>query len=352
MISQRILALICLMLLAQGAHTQAKKAAPKAEAAPGAEDLILAGKTQEAIRLTSKIPAKANEAIKNLAAKADMQVTDRKIAEAEQTLKSASEFGKAYTKIVKGAKLQLDPILGRQMRIEGIKLNDSKEYAKAEAKLQEALKLSQQIPDAGLECGIHNNLGYAIEFQGRIEDAAKEYDRARLMAETQKDMWRAASYNFNLGRMYIALKKFEEALNVFRRMSEQAQAAGKDDLLARSYHWQGVSLGKINLVSSDAVPFFDKAAKLFIKLGDSGNAGRTLLQMGDHKAYSQDFDGAAKVVEQAVPYIVQADDKQSLLQCYGFLQDMYAKLKNTEKAAKYQKLVNELLPQLRKKPTR
>jgi tetratricopeptide (TPR) repeat protein len=240
----------------------------------------------------------------------------------------------------------------RQMRIDGIKLSDGKEFVKAEAKLEEALKLSQQQKDAGLESSILNNLGYAIQNQARLEDAAKVYEQARKIAEERKDFQRAASCNFNLGRTYHDLRQYDDALGAFRRSTEQAEAIPREDWIAAGLLWQAITLGKINAVSTEAIKFFDRAEKIYEKIGDTRNAGRTLYYMADHMAYTQDFAAAARIGERAIPFLTQSGDKLGLLKCYEFLQDMYQKTKDPIKMDKYQKLAEETAKQLETQPNK
>ena len=104
---------------------------------------------------------------------------------------------------------------------------------------------------------------------------------------------------------------------------------------------EAVELGKIKSNGAETLKAFDRAQKMFEKLGDSRNAGWALYLMGDHTAYSQKWAEAASYGERALPFLTKADDRQGLLQCYGFLAEMHRRTGDKEVADKYQKLAEE-----------
>src|SRR5437867_5293279 len=159
-----------------------------------AKDLVLQGKTSEAVRLAMKTPTGVAETLKSLLETADTQVTERLLAQAQSTLDAADRFVAECTKVRKTPQVSAEGLKGRKLRLQGILLSDQKEYTKAEAALKEALEISQKTHDLFLEAGARNNLGYALMMMGKGEDAVKEFIAARDIAESQKDPLRAGSY--------------------------------------------------------------------------------------------------------------------------------------------------------------
>jgi len=301
------------------------------------QGLLSQGKTADAVRLARKTPGAAEAALQELLKQADLQITDRKIDEAGASLQTALTFAQAYNRASKSKPLAMDPLAGRQFRLEGIRLNDRKEYAEAEAILRKALDASLRVKDSGLEAGVRNNLGYALRHRDKLEEAAAEFDAARLLAEGQNDPLRAGSYNFNLGEVLLALYRNETALQAFRRSAEQSAAASRKSLEGSAYLRQGIALSRINSASPEAIKFFDKGRMIFEALGDDRNVGWAFYLAADHSAYRNPAEAAA-FGERAIPYLERAKDNSGLLLIYQFLANMYARTGESAKAQKYNDL--------------
>jgi tetratricopeptide (TPR) repeat protein len=319
-----------------------KKPAPSSAATPQSlQDLIVRGNVKEAVRVATKSPAQVPDALKTIMDGVDLNITERKIPEAKAAMDAVEKFAAALPKTGKGGPaVPTDAIQGRTARIDGIELNDAKQYEKAEAKLRQALELSTKAGDKVLEAGVHNNLGVALRNQQpgtdeKVEQAATEFDTARKMAEEQKDTLRAGSYNFNLGQALLKLGRPSAALEAFKRSADQNKAAGKTNLQARAVMYQGVSLSKIDVVSQEPVKFFDAAHKLFVTSGDEQNAGWALLLLADHLAYTSKNTESAAAGERAIPFLLKANDKPGLLRCYNLLSEMYGRLEDKKRAESY-----------------
>ena len=338
-----ILGLGCLL---PGVFAQ-KKGAKAPAAAPALQDLIAQGKLPDAVRIAQKNPTFVAPALKSLIDAADLQITERRIPDARSGMEKAKSFVEALSK-GKTPAGPLEPISGRLARIAGIELIDTRQYVKAEAKLREALELSRKAGDKVLEAGVHNNLGVALRARSdsdeKSEEAAKEFDTARKMAEEQKDSLRAGSYNFNLGQALLQLGRPSAALDAFKRSAEQNQAAGKANLQARAIMFQAVSLSRIDAVGSEPIKLFDTAHRMFLTAGDDQNAGWALVLMADHLAYGSKFRESASAAERALPFLTKAKDNGGLLRCYTLLGDMYGRLEDQKKAELYKQKAAGLSP--------
>jgi tetratricopeptide (TPR) repeat protein len=339
-------------LIAAGQKKAAKT--PPAKSAPTLDQLVFAGKIPEAVRLATKTPESVNALLKGTFAQVDVQITDRKLPQAQTALESIDKFLSAYGAANKGKEISADAVKGRILRIQGIQLTDQKQYAKSEEVLRKALEFSKKANDGTLEGGIHNNLGVALQSQTqpegevKLEAAAREFDAARQIAEEQKDVLRGAAYNFNLGRALQRLNRPTPALEALRRSAEQSKSASKPDIEARAILYQGVSLGIINIAGDEALKYFTLAERMFESQGDNVNAAGSYRLMADHMAYQGKFPEAAAAGERAIPLFTAAADKARLLECYEFLVDMYNRSKapeDKEKAEKFKKLADELRKQ-------
>jgi tetratricopeptide (TPR) repeat protein len=318
------------------------KSAKAAATPPALQDLIVQGKLPEAVRIATKSPKLVAGALKSIMDNVDIAITERRIGEAKAAMEAVDRFVAALPKKGKAAPTALpnDAIQGRRARIAGIEFVDAKQYAEGETKLRQALELSKKAGDPVLEAGVHNNLGVTLRYQQsnsaeKGELAAAEFDTARKMAEEQNDLLRAGSYNFNLGQALLQLARPGAALEAFKRSAEQNKATGKTNLQARAIMFQGVSLSKIEVVSTEPVKYFEAAVKLFLNTGDNQNAGWSLFLMADHLAYGGKYNESASAGERALPYLVKANDKAGLLRCYNLLSDMYGRLDDKKRAESY-----------------
>jgi hypothetical protein len=339
--------IVGLIILSSPAISQQK--ATKTLAAkrpPTIQELALQGKTTEAVRLAAKTPNGPQEALKGLLEIVDLKITDRQIDEARGTLAAAEKFADAWSNANKGKDLPREGLKGRKLRLQGIELSDKKEYDKAEAILKQALVVSKQSKDSALEAGVRNNLGYALRYQEKLEESAKEYETARQIAESQKDSLRAVSYNLNLGDVLLQLDRAGPAIDAFKRAEEQGKAASKPNLEARAILMQGVAQVRIvangpELLRQEPLRLMERAEKMFEQLGDDRNTGWALYLIADRTAYSMKFAEAAAIGERAIPYLAKAKDKTGLRRCYFLLMDLYNKLGDSAKSGKYKKLYDQ-----------
>jgi tetratricopeptide (TPR) repeat protein len=353
MIRRFLLFLAAFTVLTSAGQAQAQKS-KAAEAVPPASisDLVLQGKTNDALKLAVKTPAGLDGAWTSLFTSIDTQIVIRNLNDAQKNLDATKAFADACVKSKQVKVVPMDAIQGRQLRLNGIRLSDNKEFVKATDALKEALQLSKKAQDRALEAGVHNNLGFALQQQGQLPDAEKEYDLARRIAEDIKDYLRAGSSNFNLGMVLFDQQKFEDAKSAFARATEQNRAAGQARIEARSILMQGRVAGRLNTKTDDAVKFYQEAQSKFEKIGDDSNVGWCYYLMGEHSGFGGDFVKCAQYVEKGIPYFIKADDKESLRRSYDFLGLIYATMGEKEKADKYSKLAGDVAKELEKTQTK
>jgi len=338
-----ILITAALLMLTSPILAQAKKKPVPAPAAkPTLSEMAMKGQIDEAVSLAVKDPLAAEAALNTLMAAADTNIVNRKISDAMAALNAAQNFLDALEKTGQFKKLPREALMGRQLRVQGILLNDQKQYPKAVEVLRQALTISQRAQDPALDAGIHNNLGYALQYQGLVEDAIKEFEAARKIAEEQKDDLRAGSYNYNLGTALLDGSHSQEAQEAFKRSAAQNKVAGRTNLEARAIMMQGVAAGKMNPLAEDALKFFKDAEAIFEKIGDDRNAGWSYFLIADHIQNNLDYKRAAESAEKAVPFLAKAEDKNGLTLCYELLGKIFTNLNDKVKAENYKKLATEL----------
>jgi tetratricopeptide (TPR) repeat protein len=338
-----LLAAAALMLFPTILPAQAKKLT---SVAPGMKlsisELVIKHQIEDAVKLALKDPLAAEAALNSLMGTIDTHVVNFRISDALTTLSSAQEFVEACDKTGQIKKLPREALMGRHLRVQGILLNDQKEFAKAVDMLRQALRISQTAQDAGLEAGVRNNLGFALQNQNLLDEASKEFDAARRIAEEQKDDLRAGSYNFNLGTTLRDLSQNDAALAAFKRSAAQNKTAGRADLEARAVLMQGVITGRMNPKGEEALKLFTSAEAMFEKIGDDKNAGWSYYLMGDHQQNTMDYKKAAEFAEKALPFLTKADDKPGLRSCYDLLGKLYGFMNDKAKAENYKKMADQL----------
>jgi len=338
-----VLLAAALILCSAIMQAQAKKT-KTAETKPtvSVSEMVLNGKIDEAVKLAVQSPVSAESALNSLMARADTQIVNFKIEDAMLTLDAAQKFLEAYDRAGPMKKLPREALMGRHLRLQGIIFNNNREFAQARDILKQALQVSKNSQDPGLEAGIRNNLGYALQNLKQFEDASKEFETARQIAEQQTDDLRAGSYNFNLGVVLLDLANPERAIEAFKRAESQNRAAGRTVLEARAILMQGVATSRIDAKSAEALKLFGNAEAMFEKIGDNRNAGWSFYLMGDHVQNSMDYKRAAEFGEKAVPFLTKADDKTGLQACYELLGKVYGNMGDKTKAESYKKLAEDL----------
>jgi len=311
------------------------------------ESLILAGEVKEAARLAEKNKGAFDEVMAKLISDVDDQVTDRKIGEAKNKITAIDAFLDAYAAVDKAKTLPRDAVKGRMLRIEGIQLNDNKNYGEAEPVLKQALEMSQRAKDPLLEAGVHNNLGYSLRYQNKLAEALEQFSIAVKMAESQKDDLRAGSYNINLGETQLLRDSPGKAVASFKNAVTQNHTADQPAREARALFMQARAMGLMDLKGGSAailkqcLQLYKQALDLYEKLGEEGNVSLCWFAMADKTATAKKWDLAAAYAENALPHYVEVKDRPMQNACYSLLAEAYKQLGNPAKAAQNLKLANE-----------
>jgi tetratricopeptide (TPR) repeat protein len=305
-------------------------------------DLVLQGKNTEAVKLAAKSATALETAWMSLFTSVDTQIVLRALTGAQKNLDAIDAFAKACEKSKQIKNIPSEAIAGRQLRLQGILLSDKGEYDKAAEILKQALERSLKAKDRALEAGVHHNMGFAIEHQGQIKEAEKEYDLARQIAEEIKDNLRAGSSNYNLGMVLFQENNFAAALEAFKRAAEQSRTSAQRNVEALAIMMQGRTAGKQDLKSNASLQLLQDAQGKFEKLGDNLNAGMCYYYMSEFCGYGNDFARAVQYAEKAIPYLEKLDNKSPLQKLYDNLGVMYALLEKKDKSNEYVQRAQEL----------
>jgi DNA-binding SARP family transcriptional activator/Tfp pilus assembly protein PilF len=141
------------------------------------------------------------------------------------------------------ARMQNDPAaLARASGNLGILYLGQGEPEAAQAALAEALDAARRADAHWLTAHISGHLGLLAQDRDDLETAAREYRRARLLAETIGDQRGAVLWTLNLGVVRYEQGRYAEALPLLEQGREQAVAQGVRSLEAGAAIFIGACL--------------------------------------------------------------------------------------------------------------
>ncbi|MCB0434333.1 MAG: tetratricopeptide repeat protein, partial [Mangrovimonas sp.] len=95
----------------------------------------------------------------------------------------------------------------------------------------------------------HQNIGYALEEKGNLDDALTNYQTSlRYNNLINSDVGRVICYN-SIAKIYIKREKYEEALRLLHEALDKALASGDQFYVATTYNnlgWAQLSVGKLD----------------------------------------------------------------------------------------------------------
>jgi predicted ATPase len=167
---------------------------------------------------------------------------------------------------------------------------------------------------AGLEAA-----GGIAYWQADFVAAAAWYGRALAQARAGGDERAIANALYNMSSTYSMIQTDQErsraesleALEIYRRLGDEAGAARALWALANSYYFFADFTGGIGIV--------EEALEIFRRLGDRFHTGWSLFMLG---LYNLTIDRARMLaaLREAFPYFLETDDRSS----YGLLFDAFA----------------------------
>jgi tetratricopeptide (TPR) repeat protein len=169
---------------------------------------------------------------------------------------------------------------------------------------QETLEIAQRLRRRDNESHALNDLGYAYNILGELEEAVNLFTHALRILRTSHNLKRKVkkegSILSNLGQAYIRIGNTPKAIEQSKLRIELAQASN-------DWRGEGIGLNNLGLAFADlgktdqAIAYFQKSLDLSRKYGDRnseatdlGNLGRAYVDMGE--------------IEQAVDLCEQALD--------------------------------------------
>ncbi len=229
------------------------------------------------------------------------------------------------------------------------------EYAEAIRVLQEAIPLAQSVKDHKLLESCLNNIGYAAIYSGDHADGLSKFSEALEFAEERGDPIHQGQYLLNLGTFYLYVGQPEDSLRYSLRALEVIEKIGRRTWEANAL----LNLGSAYLVTNQteqAHSYLQKALQKAQEANDRRSHGRTLYNLALITARSEEWEGAADLMAQAIEWYqdheeVYARAERTVLRYHGlsFLSSTHRRLNNREKSEQYTRALRDLSTQDPKK---
>ncbi|WGV27941.1 CHAT domain-containing protein [Halotia branconii] len=207
-------------------------------------------------------------------------------------------------------------------------------------KLQEALKLWQQVDDKPWEAITLNNIGRVYDLLGEKQQALKYYNQALPIFRAVKDGRGEATILNNIGLVYNslgekqqALKYYNQALPISRAVEDRRGEATILNNIGLVYN----SLGE----KQEALKYYNQALPILRAVEDMGMEAITLSNIGGVYNSLGEKQQALKYLNQALPIHRAARDRRGEATTLNNIGLVYNLLGERQQALKY---YNQALP--------
>lgn len=173
--------------------------------------------------------------------------------------------------------------IGKEYR----KLKMSKErfqYIEAATELGEKIKFLRPLP------ALYNYKGLYYEGRAEYERSIANYERAIAICELLNDKAAVAGYSLNFGTVYQYIGDYPKALKLYQSAANFYINNGNEDDAANCFINIGGVYQEFPDQHENAIIYFEKALKLFLKMGDVGRRGVAEAYMAIEQTYLSSSD--------------------------------------------------------------
>ncbi len=184
------------------------------------------------------------------------------------------------------------------MNIEAWELRDTN-LERSRSSLQESAKLAQKH---SYQLGLTRSQvvsSYHHYRQGRLAEALNEASEAPQILEEHQDTWLPRIYN-NLSMIQMDLGNATIALEYLQQQLVISQKQGDEDMEATAYHDLGWVLRQSDRQIPQAIPYFERALKMFRKGRHPGGAEIALLNLAECHLKLKDYQKAKRYAYEAI----------------------------------------------------
>ncbi|MDZ8027052.1 MAG: CHAT domain-containing tetratricopeptide repeat protein [Nostoc sp. DedQUE11] len=204
----------------------------------------------------------------------------------------------------------------------------------------QALPIFRAVGDSGNEATILNNIGRVYSSLGEKQEALKYYNQALPIFRAVRDRGEEATSLNNIGVVYSDLGEKQEALKYFNQALTISRAV-------RDRRNEATTLSNIGSVYSDlgekqeALKYYNQALTISRAVGDRGGETTTLNNIGAVYSDLGEKQEALKYFNQALPIFRAVRDRRNEATTLSNIGAVYFDLGEKQEALKY---YNQALP--------
>ncbi len=133
-------------------------------------------------------------------------------------------------------------------------------------------------------------------------------------------------------------KKQNDSFHFYNKLlAKNSKILDNNFFLGKAYFNLGYYFDEINYLPDSAFFYYNKSKNHFIKIGDSLQAGKKLLNMAILQNIQNDFFGAKETLTESLQYLKTSNNKKYLASVYNELATNNANLENYSEAINYYK---------------
>ncbi|MEM6692349.1 MAG: tetratricopeptide repeat protein, partial [Planctomycetota bacterium] len=216
-------------------------------------------------------------------------------------------------------------------------LIDNGQLDMAEAKVDEALKLSESIKNNRLIAKSKSLLGEIAIYRGEFDQATKRLRDSLQVYIDSGDQIGIAGVNLTLANVMARSGKLEEALNMVGGARKAFQAAGNRLAEARTWGQEGAMRGRAG-DANEAQRYFQRALELFKEVGDQRSTAICLGDLASTYSNNGNLTRAGELYSEALELHRQIGSKRGPEMVMFNLSNLYAR---TGRFDESYKLMNE-----------
>ncbi|MBL4715235.1 MAG: tetratricopeptide repeat protein [Bacteroidia bacterium] len=221
----------------------------------------------------------------------------------------------------------------------GIAHQNQGNYTKALENYYKSLKCFEELEEQNgnvklIKAGLGNtcnNIGVVYQINQDYDNAKRSYERAlKIYKQINDNGGVAASYN-NLGSICYDQKDFDKTLDYFFKSLKIDHESGDEQEIARNYH----NIGAIFLEKEEldkALKYQKSALVLQEKMNDNWGLTYSLVAIGVTYKRKKKYKDALYYIKRGVDVAEEINAKYELANAYELLSQLYAEMKDFEKA--------------------
>ena len=201
-------------------------------------------------------------------------------------------------------------------------LEQEAHWTEAQAVLEQAVEIFEQVGDSSELATCLNNLGTTYQQQGKFEQALSYYERALALSEQVGNPRNIALSFSNLGTIYRQQGKFEQALSYYKRESALNEQVGNPAEVARSLNNLGTiyqQQGKFE----QALNYYERALIFREQISNPSDIAQSLNNLGFFYFSQKEFGHALKYFKRALALYEQVGNPADIAEALNNIASIY-----------------------------